>query len=102
MACQNPCPRFDGGDDMRNGIRLHARPHPAWKAVGEAQIARLEREYESVRFDPRVATETQMVFGSLRSILKVGTHQLMWELALSRAVRGLDSLRQGGVAPWTW
>jgi len=86
---------------MGTDPRLHAQPHPEWKAAGGDRIARLEREYASVVADPLSAGETQMLFRSLRSILAVGTHQLLWELALGRAVQQLEALRQSGVGPWT-
>lgn len=72
------------------------QPLSARQAVGQAQISRLEQEYQAVLGDPLVATQAQMLFGWLRSILEVGTSQLLWERSLGRAIEELEALRERG------
>lgn len=72
------------------------QPLPARQAVGQAQISRLEQEFQLVLRDPLVATQAQMLFGWLQSILEVGTSQLLWERSLSRAIEELEALRERG------
>lgn len=75
-------------------------PLSARQAIGKAQIGRLEAEYSALLKDPTKATQCQILFGWLETILEVGASQEMWERSIRRAIQELDSIR--GKGTWTW
>ena len=75
-------------------------PLSARQAIGKAQIGKLEAEYASLLKDPTKATQCQILFGWLESILDVGASQELWDRSLQRAIQELESLRRKGT--WSW
>jgi len=75
-------------------------PLSARQAIGKAQISRLEAEYAVLLKDPTKATQCQILFGWLESILDVGASQELWNRSLQRAIEELESLRKKGT--WSW
>lgn len=68
-------------------------PLTARKAIGRAQLHRLEEEFRTLLADPYLSGRAQIVFGWLESILEVGVSQPLWDRSFERAIAELESIR---------